>query len=284
MAVFYFKLKKLIEDFIYSNLFISTCAVAMCWFTIQVFNLEISRLFYIFIFFGTLCSYSFHWYLTPSATITHRGKWSYRNQVLLGFLAIFSFIIVCITFFYLRAFTIYLLPLTILTFLYTAPKINRTPFLYLRKIAVAKTLYLSAMWTIITTLLPLWVANQSLGKAHILFIINRFLLIWAICILFDYRDRIEDKMRKVKNLITYFTPRNLDILFTIIQLGFFISAFLFYQSTANINAFICLVIPAIILIFCYSYSKNTQSDYWFYFVLDGLFLHSSIVYLILFYR
>src|SRR5258705_3320580 len=68
--------------FVYSNLFIAACAVLMVSQTYQLL-VHITPDFYIlgFVFFSTICSYSFHWYLSSdSAPGSARSDWQQRNH------------------------------------------------------------------------------------------------------------------------------------------------------------------------------------------------------------
>ncbi|MGZ3846577.1 MAG: hypothetical protein ACXVBH_11010, partial [Flavisolibacter sp.] len=79
------------------------------------------------------------------------------------------------------------------TFLYSAPKISHPAFSSLRNIAVGKTIFLAFAWMHVTTLLPLVLNLHTLDMHHVWFAVNRFFYIYAICILFDYRDVEDDR-------------------------------------------------------------------------------------------
>jgi hypothetical protein len=165
-----------------------------------------------------------------------------------------------------------------LTFLYTAPKIPYRPFIYLRGLAFAKTLYLAAVWVAVTTILPLVISATEWQPTMYYYIANRFFLIFAVCILFDYKDRNEDK--GIKNMVTYLTEIQLNILFYSIIVCFFLSSyFLFTNGFKNIDILI-LIVPAFILTATYPISKTNNNDYWYYIGLDGMVQASGGLYLI----
>ena len=143
----------------------------------------------------------------------------------------------------------------------------------LKKIAIAKTIYLAFAWTLITTLLPLVMNLKTLPVEHILFFINRFFFLYAICILFDYRDVEEDKNSGIKSLITYFTEKGIDKLFWASILLFLVSLFLLMDYFSP-PVIIALFIPAFILSLLYYPCKKNFSDYLYYFILDGLMMLS----------
>jgi hypothetical protein len=150
--------------------------------------------FLFFVFFSTICSYSFHWYLTgPSVLPSDRIVWikKYRNVHLVFFFA--GLAGAAVFFFYLADYWYWLLLSAGITFLYSAPKIPHPLFRALRKVALGKTIFLAIVWMNVTSLLPILISGQSWRADFTIFVISRFFLIYAICILFDYRDREDDK-------------------------------------------------------------------------------------------
>src|ERR1044071_4052120 len=73
---------RLFSFFIYSNLFIAICAVLMIDQTTELLLNEWPPFaFTAFAFFATMCSYSFHWWLTPDIDIpSSRLRWLRRNK------------------------------------------------------------------------------------------------------------------------------------------------------------------------------------------------------------
>ncbi len=168
----------------------------------------------------------------------------------------------------------------LLTFLYSAPKLPQPIFRDLKRIAVGKTLFLALVWMYVTTMLPVFVAHQPWTGACTLFACNRFFLIYAICILFDYRDREDDKAEGVRSLITYFNEKGIDT-------HFFFSLTAFAAATIGLAAWhvpalilLILLIPGIIVAALYRRAKKNFSDYLYYFVLDGLMMFSGLLMLI----
>jgi 4-hydroxybenzoate polyprenyltransferase len=159
------------------------------------------------------------------------------------------------------------------SFLYSAPKINHPFFSRLKTIAVGKTIFLALAWTYVTSILPLMIINNELPDDQIVFILNRFFFIYALCILFDYRDRNEDKKNGIKSMITLLHEKGIDRLFW----GSVVAAFVLnvllwiFISTAETVA---LSVPVVLLCLVYPSSKQNFSDYRYYFVLDGLMMLS----------
>ncbi len=144
---------------IYSNVFIAVVAVLMAWQTAYLFHLQIPNALLPFIFAATLCSYSFHWYLSLEPADNPRQQWLNRFRWVHGLLWIISVLAVAFYGWQLKAAWPWLLTTALLTFLYSAPKIHA--FRWLRKVAIAKTIYLSLVWTLVTCALPVALANTN---------------------------------------------------------------------------------------------------------------------------
>lgn len=231
-----------------------------------------------FIFFSTICSYNFHWYLTPnSAADSVRIKWAQQHKgwhLGLYFLGLAGSIIYFVP---LRSYWPALAFGAVLTFLYSAPKLPQKYFQALRKIAIGKTVFLSAVWTYVTTILPLIIAGASWKPAYTCFVLSRLLLVYAICILFDYRDREDDKNAGIISIITFLGDRGIDRLFWI-TIGCFILVtigFFFYNSSSLIVAI--LLIPGLLVAALHKTAKQKFSDYLYYFGLDGLMMFSGLL-------
>lgn len=229
-----------------------------------------------FVFFGSVCSYNFHWYLTPPRVEEPSKKeiWSISNKrihllfFIIGLVgsAIFSLLLV--------QYWMWLGITAFFTFLYSAPKIPHPVFSHLKKVAIGKTIFLAFAWMHVTTLLPILIAAKKWDVHYFWFVINRFFYIYAICILFDYRDVEEDRKAGIKSLITYLDEKGVDVLFWTSILIVLATSFLFVNYF-TITEIIILFFPAIILSLLYYPAKKNFSDYFYYFILDGLMMLST---------
>src|SRR5688572_1027061 len=209
--------------FIYSNLFIALCAVVMVCQTYELLLLTPPDIYFIaFVFSASLCSYSFHWYLTPSdiEITSPRTKWLYSHKNVHVILFVIGVAGVAVSGFFLLDHWQWLVLSAFVTFLYSAPKIPHPYFTALRKVALAKTIFLAFVWMYVTTILPLLISDQPWRMDFSLFSAGRFFLIYAICILFDYRDKEYDKSIGIRSLITWLSDKNITRLF-ILSLSLF---------------------------------------------------------------
>lgn len=277
-------LKSIFKFFIFSSLYVALCAVIMVYQVHLLFpQAEISRVLYIFIFFSTVCSYNFHWYLTQqSATRSERLQWTLQYKPLHLILYFIGLIGSAACFIILRQHWFFIALGAFVTFLYSAPKIPQKIFTGLRRIAIGKTVFLSFVWMYITTLLPLLISGNPWQASFTWLACSRFFLIYAICILFDYRDREDDKTAGIRSMITWLNERGINILFTssIVLFALFTGA-LFTSGFTALVIFL-LLIPGGIVAALYNYAKRNFSDYLYYFVLDGLMMLSGLLLIILY--
>ena len=240
-----------------------------------------NKFFLAFVFFSTITSYSFHWFLTSeSITVSGRLAWIKKHKIYHIVLFFIGILASGFFFFYLLPFWPWLLFSAFITFLYSAPKIPYGFFKELRKVAYGKTLLLAGVWTYVTTVLPIVISTGRWSPDFTLFTLSRFFLIYAICILFDYRDREDDKAAGIRSMITYFSERGITKLFSL-SLGLFalftLGLLIYDYSTRDV---IILLIPGLILALLYNHAKINLSDDLYYFVLDGLMMLSALMMLV----
>jgi 4-hydroxybenzoate polyprenyltransferase len=276
-------LKSIFNFFIFSSLYIALCAVLMVWQVSHIFLGDtISMPFYAFVFFSTMCSYNFHWYLTVhSATGSERLQWAVRNKSVHFILYLIGLVGSAYYLFVLRRHWDWILLGAFITFLYSAPKIPLKIFSQLKRIAVGKTIFLAFVWMYVTSMLPLLISTESWRIEHTWFACSRFFLIYAICILFDYRDREDDKADGIRSMITYFNEKGINVVFGISIAAFTFFTLLLLQYGMPVWTTVLLLVPGVVVAWLYPYAKRHFSDYLYYFVLDGLMMLSSLLMLVL---
>lgn len=276
------KLIAITDYLIFGNIFIAVCSVLMVYYTFAVFNSPVSYTLLGFVFFASISSYSFHSYLpTTEKEYSEKVKWVLTHRTYLLTSLLIGALGSAIFLFYLKQDIKLILTLVLFTVLYSSPKIKFEKFTFFKQFGTAKTLYLAAIWTLVTVSLPLSAIVSYDTAAGVLFFINRFFLIYAICILFDLKDKEYDIQRGIKSIVTILDERKIQVLFIICIILFFISSLAFYIFMKSIAVIATLIIPGILLLFLLKKSKETKSDYWFSFVLDGVMMLSSILYLLM---
>ncbi len=270
--------KKIFDFFLFTSLFVSGCAVVMVYQTYAlILNTPLNIHFAAFVFFSTVCSYNFHWALTPTSSApSQRLQWDEKHKRHHLLLAVIGLTGAVIFFFYFKEKWFYILPSAVLSFLYSAPKIPYPFFQLLKKIAIGKTIFLAAIWTYVTAALPVLIEGSFSEKA-ILFCIGQFFFIYAICILFDFRDKEDDKADGIRSMITYFNDQGVKALFLISITVFIILSILLQRTGVAWPNILLLIFPSLLLIGLFNHSKRNFSDYLYYFVLDGLMMLSGLL-------
>ncbi|NSL87899.1 UbiA family prenyltransferase [Chitinophaga solisilvae] len=273
-------LKSIFNFFLYTSVYISVCALLMIWQTNQILALHYpQQTFYLFVFFSTICSYNFHWYLTPGAfSQSDRLQWCERHRNLMLVLCGTGLAGALYYFWQLREHWLVLSGGAILTFLYSAPKVPHKTFTWLRKIAVGKTLFLTSVWTYVTTLLPALMANQVFSWPLLFLGLHRFFLIYAICILFDYRDVESDRKEGIRSLITWLDLSSLNKIYYFSLLIAAVTAGLL-GPYSTLPVIFTLMAPVVFTAGLTDMAQRRPSDYLYYFGLDGLMAFSALLHM-----
>jgi 4-hydroxybenzoate polyprenyltransferase len=277
-------LKSAFNFFIFSSLYIALCAVVMVYQVHLLFpRVNISPVLYVLIFFSTVCSYNFHWYLTrQSVTPSERLNWALKYKSLHLILYFIGLTGSVICFLLLRQHWLWIALGAFVTFLYSAPKIPQKIFIGLRRIAIGKTIFLAFVWMYVTTILPLLIAGKRWQADFTWLAFSRFFLIYAICILFDYRDREDDKAAGIKSMITWLNEKGINYLFALSVMLFVVFTAALYAGGFSLSVVFILLVPGGIVAAMYSYAKRNFSDYLYYFVLDGLMMLSGLLLIIVY--
>ena len=272
-------LRRLFDFFIFSSLFIAGCAVVMTYQVNVLFGLtHPSSHFLWFVFFSTICSYNFHWYFTPhTISENRRVLWTQRRKNVHLIFIVAGFIGSGLFFLQLTEYWFWIGISVVLTFLYSAPKLPFGFAYFLREIAIGKTIFLAMVWTYVTTILPIVMAGNQWEAEHMLFSIGRFFFIYAICIIFDFRDREQDKRDGIKSMITYFNETGINILFYCCMFVFLITTIVLYFYNFPFIHLIGLLFPAFVVTGFYPFLKRNFSDYLYYFFLDGMMAFSALL-------
>jgi 4-hydroxybenzoate polyprenyltransferase len=275
-------LRGLFNFIIFSSVYVACCAILMIWQTNTLLQIrDINHPYYFFVFCSTICSYNFHWYLTPADYSTsERILWGARHKTLQLILCALGALGALYGFWLLKAHWLPLSGAAVLTFLYSAPKLPHRAFVWLRKIAIGKTLFLTTVWIYVTTLLPVFIEKQPYSTQMLLLTLHRFFLVYAICILFDYRDLESDKKEGIRSLITYLSAPNLKKLYVISLILAAVFALALYPYDNWILTLILLA-PVAITTLLTRYALSNRSDHFYYFVLDGMVMLSALLHFVI---
>lgn len=272
-------LRRVFDLFLFSSVFIAGCAVLMIYQVNELFRLHYTHQPYLwFVFFSTICSYNFHWYLTPDiVSENRRTSWTQKHKRLHLVLILVSLIGAFLFFLPLVGYWPWIGVSVFLTFLYSAPKLPFRLAYFLRRIAIGKTIFLALVWMYVTSILPLIISEVTWDRSHILFCVARFFFIYAICIIFDFRDREQDRRDGIKSMITYFNEAGINIIFYSSIVVYLIGTLLLYYQGFSMGLIVLLLLPAFIVTGLYRYAKRNFSDYLYYCILDGMMAFSALL-------
>jgi len=271
---------------IFGNGYIALCAVVMCQTTVKLFHLHVPSPFLPFIFLGTLGSYCLHVCLTDTSGVTitaghsDRERWIGSHKPGLFGAFIVSMLIGGWLLIQLNAYLTDLLPVVVLTFLYTAPKINWRPFRALRRIAILKTAYLTLVWTYATIALPILLATPGVRINWTLagiWLLNRFLLIYSIALCFDYRDREIDRQSNWLTIVSRLSGRQAQLFLGILAACFGLTVAALFSLGWDAWTLFCVCFPMIILLLVARGIVRRASEYGYYVYLDGLLMLTGLL-------
>ncbi len=275
---------KLSQFIIGSNLYISIVSFIMILGINIQFNYVLNTEYAIFIFFSTLSSYNLHWYFTEiPKNKAHIVEGQFRNNfnveyknTILGLFIISSLISIYILWMN-QHWIQYVLPAIIATLIYSAPKFPSKQFKKLEGKAYVKTFYLAAVWLYVTNILPMLLNGTYLDINMILYLLANYIFIYIICLLFDYRDQENEELNYIFiNNIKYF-----ESVISILIVLFMILIMMMLVVEISFSIILSILIPFILLYTLIAKSKRTKSDYWYYFILDGLMCAPSIIIIII---
>jgi 4-hydroxybenzoate polyprenyltransferase len=259
------------------SIFISLCAVALCFQTYSLLHLPGNRYIYGFIFFATLGSYNFYWLIS---------KYSFSRKVPVKaflkanrsyiFLFSFSGIGMAGCLWFLSGYYNYIALAIALTLLYSLPLWPFRFVSFAKKAGFLKTILLAATWAWVTVLVPAApVLDTALAPVATLFL-TRFCFMLMLCILFDMRDMKVDKIHSLHSLATDVSRRSLGYIMYIVFGLFIICGILVRQYFHDMPQMIAFAFTGLLVWIVYQLSLTKERGYFFYyFLVDGLMLISS---------
>ena len=259
------------------SIFIAFCAVALCFQTSQLLLLNTSLYIYGFIFFATLCSYNFYWILSKISFAKQNAVAGILKKETAGFGLLFvsaAGLIFCFFRSYLPLD--FVLTAFALTVIYAIPLLPIAFLRFTRRAGVLKTALLAFTWAYVTAFLPMQKIYAVLDNADLFIISRRFLFMLMLCIIFDNRDIVIDKMRGLHSLATDLKPAVLKILIFFIFGLLFTSNFFYKDYGISLYQSIALQISTLALLIVYFYSAKKRSYLFYYFIVDGMMLFSAL--------
>lgn len=228
---------------------------------------------HIFIFGSTLAVYNTHYLLKRSREdISDRFAWS-QHYRLWHFLFLTTGLIGCTwSLFYLdKDILVACGILGVLSFAYSLPMLPLKNKKSLREFGWVKILILTAVWTIVTSVLPILYHETSLA-AYPFEILLRFVFLFTLCVAFDIRDMqtdLEAGISTLPNLIgvknSYRLMDGALVLFAALS----VVQYFRYPSAMRLGGELVAAVATRLVI---QYSKHHSSDRVYLGLVDGMML------------
>ncbi len=284
--------------FIYSNLFIACCALALTYESFLILRLPSSLNWYLLlIFLCTVFIYCLHYFVKlKSSIVNDRQVWYSKNKRLLKWLIILSFFFIAGGVFYhfnsifgsignfnyRNLLWLIIIPLLALGYSYPFIPWNKKS---LRQVGWLKMALLSFIWSFTTVALPIFMMTDQ-NDVHIkrsliiVLFIHRFIFMAALCFLFNIRDLEEDSRHDIKTLAVilgqsaslvygkwFMTSLNIIITFILLK----------YFHLQNIIYYVATFIPIILLFFHFQRFSSQKNIAMFILKNDGLMIIKALL-------
>ncbi|WP_243837361.1 UbiA prenyltransferase family protein [Mucilaginibacter gilvus] len=275
------------DFFLFSNLFMSLCAVAQALVTFHLIGSKPVTTVTGLLFTSTLGIYNFCILLSkpnkPEASPYRRVRWFFSHYRLMVTFTIVSLLSLIPLFFLLSMESrILLVFLSILSFCYSLPLFTIGEHKFgLRNIPGLKPILITLVWTLSSVLLPileaenLHLADVSMRDTMIL-IAKRFLLIGALTVPFDIRDLFQDRQSGLKTIPVAWGEKNAYLFCQVLLAGYVVLLFLFRNNGFSVD-FFALTTTAILMGWLIFRSKWERNEYYYFFYLDGVLVLQYVV-------
>lgn len=276
-------LRSILNFYLYSNLHIAICAVAILFFTEAVLTSDIDIVYGSFLLTGTLCLYAAHRLFgiknIDERNITQRFSIIIKYNSHITTYAVLAAILTLIYFLKLELYQKYLsiIPI-ILSAAYILPILPNNK--RLRDIPYIKIFLIAVCWSLFTCIIPLWTTIHSSVIA--ILAVERILFVVAITIPFDIRDQKIDNGQNVQTIATRLGTSNSQLLsITLLLISSFILLWCKYYSIISGFYFFPLIITYIISVLLITNADSEKEDTFFTGWIDGLLIIPLIIVMIM---
>ena len=269
---------RLLHFILSHSIFIAFCAVAMCFQTTTILHLQNDMWLLGFVFFATLSSYNAYWLFSNKifGSVFYQQMFFKKERLKILLIAIYiTGLFIC---YYHSALSINLIwPAVILNILYIVPLLPIKALRFTRRIGFFKTTLLSFTWMYVTGFLPLQKSFFLVTDFETVLLINRFLFMLLLCVVFDNRDVAVDKIKGLHNIVTDIKPAAVKLFVLLLFILLVGSVFLLQYLGLDLLQTFALIISAIAAgYFFYLSLQKKRSYFFYYFFVDGLMLFSAL--------
>jgi 4-hydroxybenzoate polyprenyltransferase len=276
---------KALSFIINANILIAVAAVSLAIATqVQLGLSPQFQAYLVVIFLASLFDYNLHRiiavHLKPEASRFGKEKWASEHLVLLKTTIVITLAGLVISLFFVKAAVLYLLlPLALLSFLYSIPipgkQIRQSRLL---GIPGMKTLLIALVWTSATVLIPVLQLGPFLNYSPVMLIfVERFSFIFAIAIPFDIRDMEVDELAGIKTIPLIFGEKP-ALVFSNIVMGISLTVAFFHYLAARMIFILPAYFISICLVLYFINSRKMKSlPFYHHGILDGCIILLGIL-------
>jgi len=282
-------LRSVLDFLLFSNVFMSLCAVAQALVTFHLINSKPDYQVLALLFTSTLGIYNFCILISkpkqPQRSPYLRVRWFFAHYRLMVTFTIVSLLSLIPLFFLVSAESkILLIFLGIISFCYGLPLFSLDDKKFgLRNIPGLKPFLITIVWTLSVVLLPIMQAQemQVTISMHdtIILMTKRFLFIFALTVPFDIRDLFHDNELGVRTIPVMLGEKR-AYQFCQVLLGGYIALLFIYQKNLTAD-FLALTFVALLTGWLIFKSKWKKNEYYYFLYLDGVLI-LQYVFLLLF--
>jgi 4-hydroxybenzoate polyprenyltransferase len=271
-----------IDPLLYSNVFMSLCAVAQALVTLQLIGAKPTYPLLILLFTSTLFIYNISIFLSkpkrPSRSHFRRVRWFFNYYKAMVVITVACAISLIPLFFLISIQSrILLILLSVLSVGYSLPIFKSGDKRYgLRNVPGIKSLMITTVWVMSSVVLPIFEAEKW-QLVHISFtdegllIAKRFLFIFALTIPFDIRDLFQDARAGTKTIPVMFGERNAYLFCQALLAGYLVLLFLLKGNGFN-HDFFALSLTAVLMGWLIFKSEWEKDEYYYFFYMDGVLI------------
>ena len=265
-------LKKTVEFFIYSNVFVSFCVLALCQSTSIVIQANSSQLLP-FVFFSTLFAYNFQRLVrfSPDKKQSAHIDWLNKNRMLIVIVTVFSLFL---SFYFAVSLSFsafyFIIPASIISLAYPLKIIPLgSQKISLRELPRAKIYLIALVWSMVSVILVTLENGSFYSFDTLLLFLSRFSFVLAITIPFDIRDLKYDDI-SLKTLPQIFGEKKAKMI-ALYCLAIFelISIFHFFVSDFSLSVLIALLLTSVLTAILITKSSQEKHNFFFSFWIEG---------------
>lgn len=266
----------LLKWILYTSCFAALCALGLCMATEQLLlgqKPPIVSALHGFVAANTLCIYNLHYYIKKIPPgISDRADWSARRRWIHPALIVagagLSFF--CLFYLPLRVVAVSI-GLGLLSLGYSLPVLPFPQKKRLKDWGILKLILLSAVWTCVTVLMPMFYYNKSFYAYEVEFLL-RFVFMLPLCIAFDIRDMETDKENSIytlPNAIGLNSSYRLMDVCLVVFCGLAVWQYFRYPVAVRLaGGFLIVILTKLVLVL----SRKLRSDIFYLLAVDGMML------------